>query len=90
MNKLYNMVVAWIQAACLIGISILKIIKDIFSDRLTISAAVAFSVIVALVVFVSISMTPEHHPLFGSIIFLLIPIIFIIGALIFFYAILRS
>ena len=68
----------------------MKIIKDIFSDRLTISAAIAFCVIVVLVVFVSLSTTPEHHPLFGSIIFLLIPIIFIVGAVIFFYAILRS
>ena len=68
----------------------MKVIRDIFSDRITIAAGIAFCLIVAMVLFTYFSTLPEEYPLFGFIIFLIIPVIFVAGGLIFLFAILRS
>ncbi|MFC1872362.1 hypothetical protein ACFLYV_01370 [Chloroflexota bacterium] len=68
----------------------MKILKDIFNDKITIAAGIAFCLIVVLVLFTAYSHLPEQYPLFGFVIFLTIPVIFVIGGLIFAVAILRS
>jgi hypothetical protein len=69
---------------------ILKNLKEIFNDRLTMASAIVFLLIVALVVFNSISNLTLTHPLFGVLLYTLVPILFVVGGIIFVLAIIKS
>ncbi len=68
----------------------MKYIRDIFDDWLTIAAGIVFVLIVALVIFNLFSDLPEKYPLFGVFNFSMVPILFIVGGVIFILAIWRS
>ena len=68
----------------------MKYLREIFDDWLTRAAGIIFILIVALVVFNILSDLPEKYPLFGVFNFSMVPILFIIGGVIFILAILRS
>ena len=68
----------------------LRILREIFDDRLTRSAGVIFILIVALVVFNIFSNLTQTHPLMGVLLFTLVPLLFIVGGVIFVLAIIKS
>ena len=68
----------------------MKYLREIFDDWLTRAAGIVFVLIVALVIFNMFSDLPEKYPLFGVINFSMVPILFIVGGVIFILAILRS
>ncbi len=68
----------------------MKYLREIFDDWLTRAAGIVFVLIVALVVFNILSDLPEKYPLFGVFNFSMVPILFIVGGVIFILAILRS
>ncbi len=67
----------------------MKLLKRIFDDRLTQAATVIFVLIVFLVIFNFRSDLPERYPLFGVFDFLMVPILFIVGGIVFVLAIWR-
>jgi len=67
-----------------------KVIKEIFDDRLTKAAGIILLLVVALVVFNTFSNLTLTHPLFGVLLYTLVPILFIAGGIIFVLAILKS
>ncbi len=68
----------------------MKYLREIFNDWLTRAAGIVFVLIVALVIFNLVSDLPEKYPLFGVFNFSMVPILFIVGGVIFILAILRS
>ena len=68
----------------------MKFLREIFDDWLMRAAAVNFVLSVALVIFNIFSDLPEKYPLFGVFNFSMVPILFIVGGVIFVLAILRS
>lgn len=68
----------------------MKILREIFDDWLTRAAGIVFVLIVALVIFNIYSDLPEKYPLFGVFNFSMVPVLFIVGGIIFIFAILRS
>ena len=68
----------------------MKYLREIFNDWLTRAAGIVFVLIVALVIFNVFSSLPEKYPLFGVFNLSMVPILFIIGGVIFVLAILRS
>ncbi len=68
----------------------MKYLREIFDDWLTRAAGIVFLLIVALVIFNIASDLPEKYPLFGVFNFSMVPILFIVGGVIFILAILRS
>jgi hypothetical protein len=66
-----------------------KYLRGIFNDRLSKAAGLIFVLVWVVVIFTNFSSMPEHHPLFGVFIFLLIPILFVLGGIVFVIAILR-
>ena len=62
---------------------------EIFDDRLTRAAGIVFLLIVALVIFNIYSDLPEQYPLFGVFNFSMVPVLFIVGGVIFVLAILK-
>lgn len=68
----------------------MKYLREIFDDWLTRAAGIVFVLIVSLVLFNIFSSLPERHPLFGVFNFSMVPILFIVGGIIFILAILRS
>ncbi len=64
--------------------------REIFDDWLTRAAGIVFVLIVALVIFNLVSDLPEKYPLFGVFNFSMVPVLFIVGGIIFILAILRS
>jgi nitrate/TMAO reductase-like tetraheme cytochrome c subunit len=68
----------------------LKRLREVFDDRLTKAAGIILIVIIALIIFNIYSGFPEDHPLFGFIDYAMIPILFILGGVIFVLAIIRS
>ncbi|MFH1381859.1 MAG: hypothetical protein ABIH70_03100 [Chloroflexota bacterium] len=68
----------------------MKYVREIFDDWLTRAAGIVFVLIVALVVFNMVSGLPEQYPLFGVFNFSMVPILFIVGGVIFVLAILKS
>ena len=68
----------------------MKYIREIFDDWLTIAAGIVFVLIVALVIFNLFSDLPEKYPIFGVFNFSMVPILFIVGGVIFLLAIWRS
>ncbi|MBI2860513.1 MAG: NapC/NirT family cytochrome c [Chloroflexi bacterium] len=68
----------------------MRYLREIFDDWLTRAAALVFVLITVLVIFNMRSELPEEHPMFGVFAHGMIPILFIIGGVIFVFAILRS
>jgi hypothetical protein len=68
----------------------LKTIKEIFDDKITKAAGIVFLLIVALVLFNTFSNLTLTHPLFGVLLYTLVPILFVAGGIIFVLAILKS
>ena len=68
----------------------MKYLREIFDDWLTRAAGIVFVLILALVIFNFSSDLPEKYPLFGVFNFAMVPILFIVGGIIFLLAILRS
>ena len=65
-------------------------LREIFDDRVTVAAGVVFLLILAFVVFGTVSGFPKEHPFFGIVVYGMVPILFIAGGIIFVLAILRS
>ncbi len=68
----------------------LTILKEVFDDWVTRAAGILFILILALVLFNVFSEIPQQHPLIGVFLFGMVPILFIIGGVIFVMAILKS
>lgn len=68
----------------------MKYLREIFDDWITRAAGIIFLLIVALVVFNIFSDLPEKYPLFGVFNFSMVPVLFIVGGVVFILAILRS
>ena len=68
----------------------MRYLREIFDDWLTRAAGIVFVLIVALVIFNTVSDLPEKYPLFGVFNFSMVPILFIVGGVIFILAILRE
>lgn len=68
----------------------MRILREIFDDWITRAAGIVFVLIVALVIFNIYSVLPEEYPLFGVFNFSMVPILFVVGGVIFVFAILRS
>ena len=67
----------------------MRFFREIFDDRLTRMAGVVFISIVGLVIFNMYSALPEEYPLFGTLLFSLVPVLFVVGGVIFVLAILK-
>lgn len=67
----------------------MKYLREIFDDWLTRAAGILLVLILALVIFNFSSDLPEKYPLFGVFNFSMVPILFIIGGIIFIMVILR-
>jgi hypothetical protein len=65
-------------------------LRDMFSDRTTLGAAIVFLLIIVVVVFNTYSTMPEQYPLFGVFCFTLVPILFVVGGIFFVRAILKT
>ncbi len=68
----------------------MRYLREVFDDRLTRAAGIVFVLIIVLVFFNSVSDLAERYPLFGVFDFGMVPILFIVGGVIFVLAILRS
>ena len=68
----------------------MKYLREIFDDWIIRSAGIIFVLIVALVIFNIFSDLPEQYPLFGVFNFSMVPVLFIVGGVVFILAILRS
>ena len=68
----------------------MKYLREIFDDWLTRAAGIIFVLIVALVIFNTVSDLPEKYPLFGVFNFSMVPVLFIAGGVIFVLAILKE
>jgi len=65
-------------------------LRGVFDDGITRAAGIVFLLIIAVVVFNLYSKLPEQYPLFGVFCFLMVPVLFIVGGIIFVLAILKS
>ena len=65
-------------------------LRGIFDDWLTRAAGIILVLIVALVIFNIYSDLPEKYPLFGVFNFSMVPVLFIVGGVIFILAILKE
>jgi len=68
----------------------LRHLREIFDDWLTRAAGIVFVLVVALVIFNIFSDLPEQYPFFGVFNFAMVPVLFIVGGVIFILAILRN
>ena len=64
-------------------------LKEIFDDWLMRAASINFVLFVAVVLFNIFSDLPEKYPLFGVIVYSMVPVLFISGGIIFVLAILK-
>lgn len=67
----------------------MKYLREIFDDWLTKAAGIILVMITSLVIFNIFSNMPDEHPLFGVFNFLMVPILFIAGGVVFVLAILK-
>ncbi len=67
----------------------MRFLREVFDDWLTRAAGIVLVLIMALVIFNIYSDLAEQYPLFGVILFSLVPILFIAGGVIFVFAILK-
>ena len=68
----------------------MRYLREVFDDGITRAAGIVFLLIVAVVAFNLYSDLPERYPLFGVFSFLMVPVLFIVGGIIFVLAILKS
>ncbi len=68
----------------------MKTLRTIFDDWLTRAAAIVFLLIVALTVVNTYSDLPDAYPMIGMLNFSLVPVLFVVGGVIFVLGILRS
>ncbi len=68
----------------------MKLLKEVFDDGIPRAAGIVFLLIIAVVLFNIYSTLPEKYPLFGVLMFSMVPILFILGGIIFVLAILKS
>ena len=68
----------------------MRYLREVFDDWLTRAAGIVFVLIVALVFFNIYSDLPEKYPLFGVFNFSMVPVLFIVGGVIFALAILKE
>ena len=67
----------------------MRYLREIFDDWLTRAAGIVFVLIMVLVIFNIYSDLPEKYPLFGTLFFSMVPVLFIAGGVIFVLAILK-
>lgn len=67
----------------------LRFLAQVLDDKLTRAAGLIFVLILVLVVFNFQSSLPEQYPLFGVFDFLMVPVLFITGGVVFVLAIWR-
>jgi hypothetical protein len=68
----------------------LKFLREVFYDWLSKAAGIVFILILALVLFNIYSDLPQKYPLFGVFNFSMVPVLFVVGGIIFVLAILRE
>lgn len=68
----------------------MKFLREVFDDGVTRAAGIVFLLIIGVVLFNIYSTLPEQYPFFGVLSFMMVPILFILGGIIFVLAILRS
>ena len=68
----------------------MKYLRYIFDDWLTRAAGIIFFLIVALVVFDVFTNLPDKWPFLGLMNFAMVPVLFVLGGVIFVLAILRE
>ena len=68
----------------------MRLLREIFNDKLMKAAGIVFVLIVGLVIFDIVSALPEKYPLFGVINFAMVPVLFIAGGIIFILTILKE
>ena len=69
--------------------SLIRISFEIFDDWLTRTAGIVCLLIIAVVIFNMNSEVSETYPLLGTIIYAMVPVLFLAGGVIFIVAILR-
>jgi len=67
-----------------------QIFTEIFDDWLTRAAGIVSLLILALTIFNIVSDLPEKYPMFGVFNYSMVPVLFIVGGIIFVLAILRN
>lgn len=67
----------------------MRLLRRLFDDKLTRAAFTIWLLIIILVVFNFRSTLPEQYPLFGVFDFLMVPVLFIAGGVVFILAIWR-
>ena len=68
----------------------MKLLRDIFDDRLTAAAGIVFVLIIMLTIFNTYSNMPQKYPPLGMFVFSMVPVLFITGGVIFVLAIVKS
>lgn len=68
----------------------MRLLRDIFDNWITRAAGIVLILILALVIFNLLSDFPQANPLAGVFLFGMVPVLFILGGIIFVIAILRS
>ena len=68
----------------------MRILHDIFDDWLTRAAGIVFVLIIALTLVNTYSDLPSQYPMLGMFNFSMVPVLFIVGGVIFVLAILKS
>ena len=68
----------------------MRYLREVFDDGITRAAGIVFLLIVGVVLFNVYSGLPERFPLFGVLCFTMVPLLFIVGGVIFVLAILKS
>ncbi len=68
----------------------MRYLREVFDDWLTRAAGIVFVLIVALTLVSVLSNLADTHPLLGVMVYSMVPVLFIVGGVIFVLAILRS
>ena len=68
----------------------MKTIRNIFDDWLTRGAGIVFVLIIILTLVNTYSDLPNQYPMLGMLNFSLVPVLFVVGGVIFVLAILKS
>ena len=67
----------------------MKLFREVFDDWLVRGAAIILLLLIALVVFNTFSNLPEKYPLFGVLEYMMVPVLFVAGGIVFILAILK-
>jgi hypothetical protein len=66
------------------------LLKEIFNDKITVAALVVFVLILAMVIFNTASNLPTRYPLLGVFSYGAVLVLFVLGGIIFVWALWRS